>query len=43
MVTERAVHKKWTAVETARELDSRIDRILEKRRWMLAREEGTKS
>ena len=40
MVTERAVHEKWTAVETARELDSRIDRILEKRRWMLAREEG---
>jgi multiple sugar transport system substrate-binding protein len=43
MVTERAVHKKWTAVETARELDSRIDRILEKRRWMLAREAGDAS
>lgn len=42
-VTERAVHEKWTAVETARELDSRIDRLLEKRRWMLAREEGAKS
>ena len=38
MVTERAVHEKWTAAETARELDSRVDRILEKRRWMLARE-----
>lgn len=38
MVTERAVHEKWTAAETARELDNRIDRILEKRRWMLARE-----
>jgi multiple sugar transport system substrate-binding protein len=43
MVTERAVYEKWTAVETARALDSRIDRILEKRRWMLAREAGAKS
>jgi multiple sugar transport system substrate-binding protein len=43
MVTERAVHENWTAAETARELDSRIDRILEKRRWMLAREEGAGS
>ena len=43
MVTERAVHEKWTAAETARELDNRIDRILEKRRWMLAREEGAES
>jgi multiple sugar transport system substrate-binding protein len=43
MVTERAVYEKWTAVETARELDSRIDRILEKRRWMLARKGGTGS
>ena len=34
------VMKKWTAVEAARELDSRIDHILEKRRWMLARGEG---
>ena len=40
IVTERAVHEKWTAAEAARELDSRIDHILEKRRWMLAREEG---
>jgi multiple sugar transport system substrate-binding protein len=40
LVTERAVYEKWTAVETARELDSRIDRILEKRRWMLARKGG---
>ncbi len=38
MVTERAVHEKWTAAEAARELDNRIDHILEKRRWMLARE-----
>lgn len=38
MVTERAVHEQWTAAETSRELDARIDRILEKRRWMLARE-----
>ncbi len=37
MVTERAVHEKWTAAEAARELDNRIDHILEKRRWMLAR------
>ncbi|MDH3503758.1 MAG: sugar ABC transporter substrate-binding protein [Nitrospirota bacterium] len=43
MVTERAVYEKWTAVETARELDSRIDRILEKRRWMLARKGGAES
>ena len=43
MVTERGVHENWTATETAHELDSRIDRILEKRRWMLAREEGAKS
>ncbi len=40
MVTERAVHEKWTGAEVGHELDKRIDRILEKRRWMLAREEG---
>ncbi len=43
MVTERAVHEKWTAEEAARELDSRIDHILEKRRWMLAQERGDDS
>ncbi len=43
MVTERAVHENWTAVEAARELDSRIDHILEKRRWMLARKGGDDS
>ena len=43
MGTERAVHEQWTAAETARELDSRIDRILEKHRWMLAREAGDAS
>ena len=43
MVTERAVHENWTATEMARELDSRIDRILEKRRWMLAQKEGVGS
>lgn len=37
-VSERAVHEQWTATETAGELDARIDRILEKRRWLLARE-----
>ncbi|MDR4492920.1 MAG: sugar ABC transporter substrate-binding protein [Nitrospirales bacterium] len=42
-VTERAVHKQWTAAETARELDSRIDRILEKRRWLLAQNRGGES
>ncbi len=40
VVTERAVHEKWTATEVAHELDSRIDRILGKRRWMLARDGG---
>lgn len=39
MVTERAVHEQWTAIEMARELVSRIDCILEKRRWMLAQKE----
>ncbi|MDT3777843.1 hypothetical protein PJI16_09780 [Nitrospira sp. MA-1] len=43
VVTERSVHEQWTAAEAARELDSRIGRILEKRRWMLAREEGAPS
>ncbi|MEX0829918.1 MAG: hypothetical protein WD032_06715 [Nitrospirales bacterium] len=43
MVTERAVYEEWTAAETAHKLDSRIDRLLEKRRWMLARKEGAKS
>ena len=43
IVTERAVHEKWTAAEAARELDNRIDHILEKRRWMLAREAGDES
>ena len=40
IVTERAVHEKWTATKVAHELDRRIDSILEKRRWMLAREGG---
>ncbi|MFZ5616447.1 MAG: sugar ABC transporter substrate-binding protein [Pseudomonadota bacterium] len=37
IVTEKAVHENWDAETAARELDSRIDAILEKRRWMLAR------
>ncbi len=37
IVTEKAVHENWDAETAARELDSRIDIILEKRRWMLAR------
>jgi hypothetical protein len=43
MVTERAVHEQWTAAEAARELDSRINRILAKRRWMPAWEVGDTS
>jgi len=37
-VTERVVHGDLTVDEAAAELDARTDRVLEKRRWMLARE-----
>jgi len=37
-VTERVVHGDLTVDEAAAELDARADRVLEKRRWMLARE-----
>ena len=37
IVAERAVRGQWTIDEAVRELDARADRILEKRRWMLAR------
>ena len=37
LVGERAVHGEISIDEAARELDVRTDRILEKRRWMLAR------
>lgn len=37
LVAERAVHHDLTVEAAAAELDARADRILEKRRWMLAR------
>jgi len=36
-VAERAARGQWTIDEATRELDARADRILEKRRWLLAR------
>jgi multiple sugar transport system substrate-binding protein len=38
LVTERAVHGELSVDQAAQELDARTDTILEKRRWMLARE-----
>jgi multiple sugar transport system substrate-binding protein len=38
VVAEQAVRGRWTIDEAVRELDARADRILEKRRWLLARE-----
>ena len=38
LVTERLVHGELTVDQAAVELDARADRILEKRRWLLARE-----
>lgn len=38
LVAERTVHGELTIDQAAAELDRRADRILEKRRWMLARE-----
>jgi multiple sugar transport system substrate-binding protein len=37
LVAERAARGEWTVDEAVRELDARADRILEKRRWLLAR------
>jgi multiple sugar transport system substrate-binding protein len=37
LVAERAVHGELSIDEAAAELDARTDRILEKRRWLLAR------
>ena len=37
LVAERVVHGQLSVSEAARELDARADRILEKRRWLLAR------
>jgi multiple sugar transport system substrate-binding protein len=36
IVTEKAVYEGWDAEMAARELDRRVDAILEKRRWMIA-------
>jgi len=38
LVAERAARGEWTVDEAVRELDARADRILEKRRWLLAHE-----
>jgi multiple sugar transport system substrate-binding protein len=35
LVAEVMVHGGMTVDEAARDLDARVDRILEKRRWML--------
>jgi multiple sugar transport system substrate-binding protein len=37
LVAERAARGEWTVDQAVRELDARADRILEKRRWLLAR------
>jgi len=37
LVTERAAHGELSVDQAARELDARAERILEKRRWLLAR------
>jgi multiple sugar transport system substrate-binding protein len=37
LVAERAVHRALSVDEAVKELDARADRILEKRRWLLAR------
>jgi multiple sugar transport system substrate-binding protein len=37
VVAERAVHGELSVDQAARDLDARVDRILEKRRWLLAR------
>ena len=40
LVVERAVRLGLSVDEAARQLDARADRILEKRRWLLARRGG---
>jgi multiple sugar transport system substrate-binding protein len=40
VVAERTVHGEFTVAQATEELDARTDRILEKRRWMLARRSG---
>jgi len=40
LVAERAVYGKLSVDQAVRELDARADRILEKRRWLLARGPG---
>ena len=36
IVAERAARSEWTIDQAVRELDARAERILEKRRWLLA-------
>jgi multiple sugar transport system substrate-binding protein len=40
IVAEQAAHGGLSVDAAVTELDARADRILEKRRWILAREEG---
>lgn len=40
LVAERAVHGEFSVDQAVKELDARADRILEKRRWLLARGAG---
>ena len=40
LVAERAVHGELSVDQAVRALDARADRILEKRRWLLARRGG---
>jgi len=37
LAAERAVHGDWSIDQAAAELDARADRILEKRRYLIAR------
>src|SRR5204862_1939613 len=41
LMAERAVHGELSVDQAVRELDARADRILEKRRWLLARGVGS--
>ena len=42
LIAERAARGQWTIDEAVHELDARADRILEKRRWLLARGASTR-
>jgi multiple sugar transport system substrate-binding protein len=41
LVAERTVHGELSVDQAAAELDARVDRILEKRRWLLSRRDGS--